>query len=683
MNKIFAPFLPPWVETGLQPAFYDMESGTVLQQTARMYAKVQQLTRLFNELSTETKNEIETFETNVDNRVTEFENSVNTTVQDYIDKFVSLKDFVEDYFDNLDVQEEINNKLDAMVDDGTLQTVIEAYLQPNVTWTFDTVSDMKLSSNLIDGTYARTLGYHSVNDGGGAVYKISNSATANEMDIIAITGSSTYATLVYGSTLNAKQFGAYADGTTATDTYLQRALNVSTSTKTTLYIPDGTYLLANTLNFAPANNLTLKLGSEAKLTASTNIGSLIDITSNVSFFRIEGGIFDGNQVVDYGIRSLYTTNKYSPTYQDIYFYDFATSSMIMRDSTHAGGSEHGYILGCKFYNQNTLATCLSIYTHDYTIDDCELFYTNTGIVTSGFLVISNTHIWAGGAANTNDNTVGIFYTGDRLMASNMYFDGMNTCIDTNSSAKQIYLSNSTCLFPNEGTYSNPSVIKTHVSGRVYLSNIDIKAAKTRVQTILYSSLDIGNINNYTSHLSNVFKEIGNYSYDYTKIDFGDNIYIDNQNSKPVYKGWTQTLANGSYYQIGYIVLRPGGVSGFDLQFVGDDINKYNQRVQCTLYNTNNLDVAVNSNISEYSGEEGRMGIAVGNAQNISDGINTIKACPIYLHVVNSPGNGFGISVTSNGSTVGNCVVFNPFNKFNSTAVASPSLLFDDVANTTP
>lgn len=106
MNKLFAPFLPPWVETGLQPAFYDMESGTVLQQTARMYAKVQQLTRLFNELSAETR----------------------ATVEEYIAKFVELKDFVDTYFENLDVQEEINNKLDAMVEDGTLAEVVGYYL---------------------------------------------------------------------------------------------------------------------------------------------------------------------------------------------------------------------------------------------------------------------------------------------------------------------------------------------------------------------------------------------------------------------------------------------------------------------------------------------------------------------------------------------------------------------------
>ena len=55
MENIFVEFLPPWVETGIQPAFYDKESGTVLQQTARMYARVNMLIRMFNKLSKETK----------------------------------------------------------------------------------------------------------------------------------------------------------------------------------------------------------------------------------------------------------------------------------------------------------------------------------------------------------------------------------------------------------------------------------------------------------------------------------------------------------------------------------------------------------------------------------------------------------------------------------------------------
>ena len=49
----------------------------------------------------------------------------NATVTEYYIQLVKdLKSYVENYFDNLDVQEEINNKLDAMVEDGTFDEII-------------------------------------------------------------------------------------------------------------------------------------------------------------------------------------------------------------------------------------------------------------------------------------------------------------------------------------------------------------------------------------------------------------------------------------------------------------------------------------------------------------------------------------------------------------------------------
>ena len=62
-------------------------------------------------------------------------NNNATVTQSFINKeieleqlFKDLKDYVDNYFANLDVQEEINNKLDAMVEDGTLASIIEPYL---------------------------------------------------------------------------------------------------------------------------------------------------------------------------------------------------------------------------------------------------------------------------------------------------------------------------------------------------------------------------------------------------------------------------------------------------------------------------------------------------------------------------------------------------------------------------
>lgn len=47
--------------------------------------------------------------------------------------FTQLKQYVNDYFTNLDVQTEINNKLDQMASDGTLYQIIEQYLTPTIT----------------------------------------------------------------------------------------------------------------------------------------------------------------------------------------------------------------------------------------------------------------------------------------------------------------------------------------------------------------------------------------------------------------------------------------------------------------------------------------------------------------------------------------------------------------------
>ena len=58
------------------------------------------------------------------NNVIENENTVEDNVTALYNAFVSLNTYVSNYFDNLDVQEEINNKLDEMVSTGELQELL-------------------------------------------------------------------------------------------------------------------------------------------------------------------------------------------------------------------------------------------------------------------------------------------------------------------------------------------------------------------------------------------------------------------------------------------------------------------------------------------------------------------------------------------------------------------------------
>lgn len=139
-------------------------------------------------------------------------NNNATVTQEYIRLTNELKEFVDTYFENLDVQEEINNKLDAMVEDGTLQEIITTYIQSNVAWTFDSVSDMQSATNLIDGSYAQTYGFYNLNDGGGALYLIreaEENETANGITTFAV--DTLIAELVTeGYYVNMKQLGMSA-----------------------------------------------------------------------------------------------------------------------------------------------------------------------------------------------------------------------------------------------------------------------------------------------------------------------------------------------------------------------------------------------------------------------------------------------------------------------------------------
>ena len=197
-------------------------------------------------------------------------NNNGEAVTELQEKFIELKTFVDTYFDNLDVQEEINNKLDEMVEDGSLQEIITTYIQANVAWTFDTVADMKSSTNLINGSYARTLGFHNLNDGGGAIYKISDTGVANEMDIIAI-GDSLFATLIKPTIVTPEIYGAYSDGETNDVTYIQRAIDENKNVTM-----NGNYLISSSIyigNQDASGTIKTNINIDAKNSTITYSGN--------------------------------------------------------------------------------------------------------------------------------------------------------------------------------------------------------------------------------------------------------------------------------------------------------------------------------------------------------------------------------------------------------------------------
>lgn len=107
----------------------------------------------------------------------------NATVLDQTVKDMkALKEYVDTYFDNLDVQEEINNKLDEMAEGGQLATIISQFLAAAPVFAYHTIAEMAAATNLDNGCVARVIGNTTATDGDGAYYLIRTKTGADDPD---------------------------------------------------------------------------------------------------------------------------------------------------------------------------------------------------------------------------------------------------------------------------------------------------------------------------------------------------------------------------------------------------------------------------------------------------------------------------------------------------------------------
>lgn len=178
-------------------------------------------------------------------------NAIGEQTEELTNAFNTLKDYVDNYFENLDVQEEINNKLDEMAEGGELAEIISQYLNSTAIFGFDNVASMVDAPNLINGSYAKTLGYYTKNDGGAGLYKIrtiTNDDIVDNASIIPMSDDNLIAELIIkDSIVNVKTFGCKGDDVTDDTTNLQKALTFAKNKKYETFIPTGNYITSDTL----------------------------------------------------------------------------------------------------------------------------------------------------------------------------------------------------------------------------------------------------------------------------------------------------------------------------------------------------------------------------------------------------------------------------------------------------
>lgn len=177
------------------------------------------------------------------NNVIYNQNQVQDLGSELVAGYNDVVDYVNDYFDNLDVQEEINTKLDKMAEDGSLGTLLQQYVNPIVDALSDNVTNFtnQFSTNLTAETTARTTADNSLQN------QISN--------IVASAGTSgTSSSEIVDARTNTKSttFTALNDRINfieKTVPFMYQAVNGADFND---YVTPGKYLLYGTLTNAPS-----------------------------------------------------------------------------------------------------------------------------------------------------------------------------------------------------------------------------------------------------------------------------------------------------------------------------------------------------------------------------------------------------------------------------------------------
>ncbi len=253
-------------------------------------------------------------------KVVEYLNTVITSQNEVIDvaesltaAFNELQSFVDNYFDNLDVQDEINNKLDEMAEDGTFQQIFRE---------------------------------------------------------------------AFGGYINVKMAGVVGDGVTDDTQAIQDVIDDNPNT--TIYFPDGTYLISSHIE-TPADNdksVCLKLSDHAVIkAASTYVDPLPMIClgykdynsyylyENFASFGIDGGYLDCNNVTG-GIEIDHCVRPYV---KNITIDNVKTNGLYLATGANNNSLDATVDNVVIICNNNTEAIGIKLTTSDNYINNVRIF----------------------------------------------------------------------------------------------------------------------------------------------------------------------------------------------------------------------------------------------------------------------------------------------------------------------
>lgn len=252
---------------------------------------------------------------------------------------------------------------------------------------FDTVADMKASSDIKTGYVCRTNGFHSSGDGGGAWYKIANTGTANEMDVIEC--GELFANLITQEVMTLEMFGAHGDGVTDDTDILNYVFGngnfkiVSNKGKN--------YLCSETVEIKTRRSIDFGFG-KITFTNSGTYGVWVNAYDESTVSHERFGAYVENMVIDGGDTSIafqiYQT--YKTVFNNIYIVNFNNVGLC-KDGGYEIVVDNIYVWASK-----DSASAIGVWAKDKDSQFGNLFGCNchTGVKISGAANHFNSiHMW--------------------------------------------------------------------------------------------------------------------------------------------------------------------------------------------------------------------------------------------------------------------------------------------------